>query len=128
MQSKLATPVVVPSGKGGGSYGSSLGGERDAKKGAGKDGKGADGQARKKRVKSTNCDPIKKILKVNNRSFALQKKMNQLLIKILQRYELDKPILMQDKLDVIWDKNEETARVESAAREKPAGDPEEEFN
>ena len=25
-------------------------------------------------------------------------------MKILQRYELDKPILMRDKLDIIWDK------------------------
>lgn len=31
--------------------------------------------------------------------------MNDLLVKILQRYELDKPILMQDKLDIIWDKS-----------------------
>ena len=25
-------------------------------------------------------------------------------MRILERYELDKPILMQDKLDIIWDK------------------------
>ena len=31
--------------------------------------------------------------------------MNDLLVKILHRYELDKPILMQDKLDIIWDKS-----------------------
>ena len=30
--------------------------------------------------------------------------MNDMLIKILQRYELDKPILIHDKIDVIWDK------------------------
>ena len=34
--------------------------------------------------------------------------MNNKLIRILERYELDKPILMQDKLDIIWDKNEKT--------------------
>ena len=33
--------------------------------------------------------------------------MNEKLLKILERYELDKPILMQDKLDVIWDKSEQ---------------------
>ena len=33
--------------------------------------------------------------------------MNEKLIKILERYELDKPILMHDKLDIIWDKNEQ---------------------
>ena len=31
--------------------------------------------------------------------------MNDLLLKILERYELDKPILMTDKLDIIWDKS-----------------------
>ena len=31
--------------------------------------------------------------------------MNDLLLKILERYELDKPILMSDKLDIIWDKS-----------------------
>ena len=30
--------------------------------------------------------------------------MNEKLLRILERYELEKPILMQDKLDVIWDK------------------------
>lgn len=33
--------------------------------------------------------------------------MNEKLIKILERYELDKPILMHDKLDIIWDKKED---------------------
>ena len=28
---------------------------------------------------------------------------NQKLIRILERMELDKPILMHDKLDIIWD-------------------------
>ena len=50
-------------------------------------------------------DPIKKILSVNTRSFKNAKAMNDLLLKILERYELDKPILMSDKLDIIWDKS-----------------------
>jgi hypothetical protein len=31
--------------------------------------------------------------------------MNEKVVRILDRYELDKPILMQDKLDMIWDKS-----------------------
>ena len=31
--------------------------------------------------------------------------MNALLCRILERYDLDKPILMKDKLDIIWDKS-----------------------
>lgn len=50
--------------------------------------------------------------------------MNNLLIRILDRYELDKPILMHDKIDIIWDKH--------PAKKKPAPElnltPEEEFN
>lgn len=30
--------------------------------------------------------------------------MNEKVFKIIERYELDKPIMMQDKLDMIWDK------------------------
>ena len=48
--------------------------------------------------------------------------MNGLLCKILQRYELDKPILMRDKLDMIWDKRKpeptpEPVIVETAEEE-----------
>ena len=57
-------------------------------------------------MKKHKEDPIKKVLKVNNRTFKFQKVMNDVLVKILKRYELDKPILMQDKLDMIWDKSE----------------------
>ena len=32
--------------------------------------------------------------------------MNDTLLKIIERYELDKPIMMSDKLDIIWDKSE----------------------
>lgn len=31
--------------------------------------------------------------------------MNDTLLKIIERYELDKPIMMSDKLDIIWDKS-----------------------
>ena len=43
--------------------------------------------------------------------------MNDKLVRILERYELDKPILMSDKLDIIWDKNEKSkARPEGKSR------------
>ena len=65
-------------------------------------------------------DPIKKILKVNDRSYNFQKAMNNKLIKILERYELDKPILMSDKLDIIWDKNSHSAEKRQTRSKKPA--------
>lgn len=34
--------------------------------------------------------------------------MNDTLLKIIERYELDKPIMMSDKLDIIWDKSQPT--------------------
>jgi hypothetical protein len=40
--------------------------------------------------------------------------MNEILLKILERYELDKPILMADKLDCIWDKREQSEKHYSA--------------
>ena len=60
---------------------------------------------KKKNAKSK--DPIRKILRTNLRGFKLTNNMNALLLKILERYDLDKPILMQDKLDVIWEKSKE---------------------
>ena len=76
----------------------------------------------KKKARTRTNDPIKKILNVNNRSFKITNKMNEMLIRILQRYELDKPILMRDKLDMIWDKREpepipEPVIVETAEEE-----------
>ena len=62
--------------------------------------KRADGRVKVSKAR----DPIHRILKANHRCFRFQRQMNDLLIKILQRYELDKPILMRDKLDIIWDK------------------------
>ena len=55
----------------------------------------------------TKADPVYKVLKVNQRDYHFKRAMNEKLLRILERYELDKPILMQDKLDVIWDKSEQ---------------------
>ena len=52
-------------------------------------------------------DPIKKILSTNQRVVKYKNFENQKLLRILERIELDKPILMHDKLDIIWDKDEE---------------------
>lgn len=46
-------------------------------------------------------------MRTNNKAFKQQSDMNKTLLKILQRYELDKPILMSDKLDCIWDKKDQ---------------------
>ena len=45
--------------------------------------------------------------------------MNDVLLKILKRYELDKPILMRDKLDMIWDKREAEPIPEPVIIESP---------
>lgn len=47
-----------------------------------------------------------RIIRVNNKAYKFSKMMNEKVFKILERYELDKPIMMQDKLDMIWDKAE----------------------
>ena len=70
----------------------------------------AKAKAKKEMVRN---DPIKKILKVNQKSFKFQKTMNDTLLKILERYELDKPILMSDKLDIIWDKSTKVNKDET---------------
>lgn len=49
-------------------------------------------------------DPLRKILKINSEVYKFSQMMNAKVVKILERYELDKPIMMQDKLDMIWDK------------------------
>ena len=53
--------------------------------------------------------------------------MNDVLNKILERYELDKPILMRDKLDIIWDKKKVKDQGFSPDK-KPELSPEEEFD
>jgi len=55
---------------------------------------------------TSQVDPVKKVLSVNKRAFKFSKTMNDTLLKIIERYELDKPIMMSDKLDIIWDKSE----------------------
>ena len=66
------------------------------------------------------------MLKANEKAFKFHKKMNDLLLKILDRYEMDKPILMQDKLDIIWDKAQKKGDADQSTNKKPY-DPEEEF-
>lgn len=49
-------------------------------------------------------DPVRKIFAANK---SVQKKKyayNERLLRILERLEYDRPILMRDKLDVIWEK------------------------
>lgn len=48
--------------------------------------------------------------------------MNDLLLKILERYELDKPILMSDKLDIIWDKRPKTIDDDQSLQKHPDPD------
>jgi hypothetical protein len=60
---------------------------------------------KKKRLsKRLRDDPVRKIFAVNK---SVQKKKysyNERLLRILERLEYDRPILMRDKLDVIWEK------------------------
>ena len=70
-------------------------------------------------------DPIKKILTVNQHTFKHSKAMNNMLLKILERYELDKPIIMADKLDIIWDKSKK--KDDGAKKVFIEVDPEAEF-
>lgn len=52
-------------------------------------------------------DPVRKIL-ATNQNISKQKAINNTkLLKILERIELDRPILMKDKLDVIWGDDED---------------------
>lgn len=61
----------------------------------------SDPSRRKKNPSS--LDPIKKIMKASNRVQKNRLVENEKLIRILERMELDKPILMHDKLEIIWD-------------------------
>ena len=69
--------------------------------------------------------PIRKILRANHRSYGRQRQMNDLLVKILERYELDKPILIHDKIDIIW--NDERMPQDNSAQPKPKLTADEEF-
>jgi hypothetical protein len=55
--------------------------------------------------KPKKSDPIKKIFSTNQKVCKFKKVENKKLLRILDRIELDKPILMHDKLDIIWDKD-----------------------
>jgi hypothetical protein len=59
---------------------------------------------KKRLAKRLRNDPVRKIFSVNQ---SVQKKKyayNERLMRILERLEYDRPILMRDKLDVIWEK------------------------
>lgn len=85
-------------------------------------------EGKKRRKKKQSPDPLQRIFKVNGQVYRFSKKMNAKVIKILERYELDKPITIADKLDIIWDKAEgkfpkslieERDRVSSQTPDKP---------
>ena len=48
-------------------------------------------------------DPLRKVFKVNTQVFNSFTQMNQKLLQILTRSDFDRPILMCDKLDQIWE-------------------------
>lgn len=50
-------------------------------------------------------EPVQKILRTNQKVVKFVNVENKKLLRILDRIELDKPIMMHDKLDVIWDKD-----------------------
>jgi len=45
-------------------------------------------------------------MKTNQRVVKFKRIENKKLLRILERIEYDKPILMHDKLDIIWDKDD----------------------
>ncbi len=59
----------------------------------------------RKKKKRVRRDPISKIIQTNQRVVKFKRIENKKLLRILERIELDKPILMHDKLDIIWDKD-----------------------
>ena len=68
-------------------------------------GKQTDRIVSKMHSKPAPNDPIRKIMKTNARVVKYKRIENKKLLRILERIELDKPILMKDKLDIIWDKD-----------------------
>ena len=56
-------------------------------------------------IKGKKNDPLRKLLQANQNKIFLKNSANERIIRILDRVDLDKPILMHDKLDIIWDKN-----------------------
>ena len=61
--------------------------------------------------KKAKKDPIAKILSTNKRVMNFKQVQNQKLLKILERVDLDQPILMQDKLKVLWDGSREQFKM-----------------
>lgn len=49
-------------------------------------------------------DPVNKILRAGDKAAVSNMSMNKKLIQILQRSDFDRPVLMLDKMDYIWDK------------------------
>ncbi|CDW73084.1 UNKNOWN [Stylonychia lemnae] len=63
---------------------------------------------KKKLSKKKRNDPVRKIL-LTNKQIQKQKRIyNEKLMRILDRVDLDRPILMHDKLDIIWGNNGQT--------------------
>ena len=57
-------------------------------------------------MQNKNTLPLKAILKTNVKHDKFIKVQNNTLTRILDRYILDKPIMIHDKLDIIWDKDD----------------------
>lgn len=66
----------------------------------------------KKMSKTTRNDPIRKIMMTNNKINKTNVLMNKKLLQILTRSDFDRPILMHDKLDYIWDKSTDSKIVD----------------
>lgn len=62
-------------------------------------------EAKKRSRRRTKIEPVRKIFQTNQKVVKFVHVENQKLLQILDRIELDKPIMMHDKLDVIWDKD-----------------------
>ena len=58
-------------------------------------------KAKKQRAQ---LNPITEIFKVKKKLNQFKTVENENLLKVMQRFDLDKPIQMQDKLDVMWAK------------------------
>ena len=63
-------------------------------------------------------DPIFKIFKTSNQATQMSKMMNDKLKQMLYRCDLDRPILMRDKLDFIWGKDADDKIVDQFAVKK----------
>ena len=59
-----------------------------------------------KKKRGNRNDPIKKMFGTNQRVCRFKKMQNNKLCKILERMDLDKPILMHDKMEIIWEKSQ----------------------